>query len=295
MIRYANFQMPEEGAGMNGNWVRALFFIGVIVVGAFCLNGCSSKTEAASEKTAKSEPAETVNLTIEQNYDQGIPVLMYHSISNKKGSKLFMPVEKFRQQMKYLKDNGYATLTAEEALAHFKSGLPIPERSVLITFDDGYSDNYTNAFPILKEYGFKATVFVITAAIDNDPNKLTSQQVKEMAENGISIESHTVNHDDLSKLTYEKQLFTLESSKKQIESLTGKNVCCLAYPFGKYNQMTVKALQEAGYQMAFTIRPGFAYKSQGILKLSRIRIDGPDKLYIFQFNLYNKNRTSHEK
>ncbi len=206
-----------------------------------------------------------------------------------------MPPEKFRQQMKFLKDNGYSTLTAEEALAHFDSGLPVPEKSVSITFDDGYSDNYTNAFPILKEYGFKATVFVITAAIDNDPNKLTSRQIKEMAANGVSIESHTVNHDDLIALPYEKQRFTLETSKKQIESLTGREVCCLAYPFGKYNQTTLKALQESGYRMAFTIRPGYACQSQGLLKLSRIRIDGPDKLYIFQFNLYNKNRTSHMK
>jgi peptidoglycan/xylan/chitin deacetylase (PgdA/CDA1 family) len=292
---------------MNGNMVKALFLIGIIAIGAFCLNGCGdSKAETVPDKTVKSEPAETADpgqtdpgkitdSAIEDNDDQGIPVLMYHSVSNKKGSKLFMPVEKFRQQMKYLKDNGYNTLTAEEALEHFKNGSTVPEKSVLITLDDGYSDNYTEAFPILKEYGLKATVFVITASIDKDTGKLTSQQIKEMAENGISIQSHTVNHDDLSSLPYEKQLSTLEDSKKQIENLTGKKVFCLAYPFGKYNKKTIQALQEAGYQMAFTIRPGFAYKSQGILTLSRIRVDGPDKLYIFQHNLYNKNKTSYEK
>jgi peptidoglycan/xylan/chitin deacetylase (PgdA/CDA1 family) len=293
---------------MNGKRILIIFLITVTVIGILYLNDDNNKkTEATPIKSVKNE-TEKVNINNNKdNYvsnqnqatirdfkgfeiihnDQGIPVLLYHSISNNKGSKLFMPVEKFAQQIKYLKDNGYVTLTTEELLVFFQSNVPIPIKSVLITFDDGYSDNYTNAFPILKQFGFKATVFVITATIDQDPKKLTSDQIKEMAANGISIESHTVNHDDLSILSFSEQLAVLKSSKKQVENLIGKKVFCLAYPYGNYNQMTLNAAKEAGYQMAFTINRGFAYKSNGILTLRRIRIDGTDKLSDFKFKLKN--------
>lgn len=262
---------------MKGKRVLMICLVAVTVLGIiFLKDGSNKKSEAIYN-------------------DQGLPVLLYHSISNNKGSKLFMPVEKFRQQMQYLKDNGYVTLTAEELLAFYKDNAPIPEKSVLITLDDGYADNYTNGFPILKQFGFKATVFVITAAIDTDPKKLTSEQIKDMAANGISIESHTVNHDDLTGLSYDEQLAVLKSSKEQIEGLTGKTVFCLAYPYGKYNRTAVKAVEEAGYQMAFTINPGYAYQSDGLFTLRRIRIDGTDNLSAFIYKLNFKNHKNYEK
>lgn len=153
---------------MNGKRMLVLFLITVSVIGGLYLNvGCYKTTEATPIKSAENETEkDNINnkdndvsnhnqTTIRDfkgfeiiNNNQGIPVLMYHSISNNKGSKLFMPVDKFAQQMKYLNDNGYVTLTTEEVLAFFTRDMPIPKKSVLITFDDGYSDNYTNAFPV---------------------------------------------------------------------------------------------------------------------------------------------------
>lgn len=142
---------------------------------------------------------------------------MYHSIDYEKGNELRVPKEQFKEQMKYLKDNGYTTLTLNELYNFLEKNKPIPEKSIVITLDDGYVDNYTNAYPILKELGFNATVFVITSNIDKDKRTLTSKQIKEMDEAGIQIASHTYNHDKLDDLSYEKQLQTMKKSKDDLE------------------------------------------------------------------------------
>ncbi|MCJ7691048.1 MAG: polysaccharide deacetylase family protein, partial [Clostridiaceae bacterium] len=98
-----------------------------------------------------------VNNSKVKHNDKGIPVLMYHAIGYEKGNTARVPKENFKEQMKYLKDNGYVTLTLDEAYDFFSNNKPIPEKSVVLTFDDGYVDNYVEALPILKEFGFKAT------------------------------------------------------------------------------------------------------------------------------------------
>ena len=133
--------------------------------------------------------------------DKSVPVLMYHSIDYEKGNELRVPKEVFREQMNFLKQKGYTTLTLNELYNFFINNKPVPDKAIVITFDDGYKDNFENAFPVLKELGFNATVFVITSTVDTDKNYLTSKQLKEMDANGIDIESHTVNHEQLDKLT----------------------------------------------------------------------------------------------
>ena len=120
-----------------------------------------------------------------------IPILMYHSISYEKGNTVRVPKENFKEQMKYLKDNNYTTLNLDELYIYMKTGKIIPKKPIVITFDDGYKDNYTNAYPILKEFKLKATVFVITDTIDTAKNYLTSNEIKSMDANNIRIESHT--------------------------------------------------------------------------------------------------------
>ena len=200
-----------------------------------------------------------------------------------------MPVAKFRQQMDYLKNSGYITLTIDQVLSFLNNDIPIPKKSVLITLDDGYEDNYTNAFPILKELGLKATIFVITGNLNKDKEKLTIAQIKYMNKNGIDIESHTVNHDDLSMLPYKDQLNTLKASKDELENILGRKVNCLAYPYGKYNNVTAKAAQEAGYQMAFTVHQGYLSKTDDLFTLKRIRMFGTDTLadFIGKLDFFN--------
>jgi peptidoglycan/xylan/chitin deacetylase (PgdA/CDA1 family) len=174
--------------------------------------------------------------------------------------------------MKYLKDNGFTTLSTDEFYDFMVRNKPVPKKSVLITFDDCYEDNYTNAFPILKKYNFKATIFVITGFVDKAKQFLTSAQLKEMQRNGIDIESHTDLHEKLGTYTYAAQLKILKTSKKYIEKTLHKPVRYLAYPHDSYNLDTLRALNAAGYKMAFTTNGRWANKSNGILTLNRVFI-----------------------
>lgn len=204
--------------------------------------------------------------------ENNIPVLMYHSINYEMGNELRVPLEKFEEQMKYLKDDGYVTLTLDELYYFFISNKPVPEKSVVITFDDGYQDNYTNGYPVIKKYGLKATVFVITSTIDKNTKCLNSTELKEMQGYGIDIESHTVNHEELNGLSYEKQLETLNKSKKDLENILNKKVYYLAYPVGKWDNNSIEALKNAGYRMAFTTKNSKSNKSDGLYTLNRVRV-----------------------
>lgn len=208
------------------------------------------------------------------NDNRGVPVICYHYIGEDPSGKspLIISEEKFKEHLKTIKDNGYITLTMEELNDYLFKDRPIPEKSVVITFDDGSIDNYTKAFPILKEFNVKATMYVISDYI-NRSGYINSDQIKEMSDYGIDIESHTVSHRRLSTLSYEEQLKELKDSKEAIQKLTGKPVIAIAYPEGKYNEDTKKATIEAGYSMGFTVDRGYADRSDNAAELNRICVD----------------------
>ncbi|WP_058952968.1 polysaccharide deacetylase family protein [Clostridium tyrobutyricum] len=226
--------------------------------------------------------------------NSSVPVLMFHSIDYEKGNELRIPKDAFREKMKFLKDSGYTTLTLNEFYKFIEENKPVSEKSVLITFDDGYEDNYTNAYPVLKEFGLHATIFVITSTVDKDSGYLTSNQLREMNRNGIDIESHTVNHDDLDKLSYEKQLETLRNSKESLENILNKKIDYIAYPFGHFNQNTIKAVQVSGYKMAFTTESGWGNKSQGIYKLHRVYVSANHNINEFMRRLKDPEYDIHK-
>ena len=149
----------------------------------------------------------------------------------------------------------------------------LPENPVLITFDDGYLDNYTNAYPILKKYGFKAMIFCITSFMDQGiPGYFTWEQAKEMEQNGISIESHTVTHNSMTELSDEQLRAELAGSKQAIEKNLGKKVTFVAYPTGTYNLHIAQLVREAGYEGAFTIKYGNVDRASNMYALERIPI-----------------------
>lgn len=211
-----------------------------------------------------------------------IPILMYHSISDNKNSIFTVQKDKFKSQMEYIKKYGYNTLTFDQLNYYISNNKPFPHKSVVITFDDGYEDNYKNAYPVLKEYGLNATLFVITDYIRENSYYLASKQLKEMKNNGIDIQCHTLKHDKLSKLSYNKQLQTLSLSKAHLEKILGSKVKYLAYPFGKYNKDTIKVVKHCGYEMAVTTRMGYFKKGDDVLKMRRICIPGYMSLNIFK-------------
>lgn len=264
-----------------------LLTFGIITV--IFLGQSSIKAKASSNKinnSSKIVPAETKDVTKEDSQEKdksrfdgikltdadiGIPILCYHSISESKDNELLLSPEKFKSQLKYLKDNGYTPITMDELYNFLKNNKSIPEKSVVITFDDGYRDNYTTAFPILKEFGFKATVYVISNFVENDLY-MTKAQIKEMSDWGIDIESHTDNHEDLSKLTLDQQYETMKKSKEQLETILSKKVDYIAYPFGKFNANTRKAAEKAGYKLGFSLAGGLADKGDNAYNIDRLYI-----------------------
>ena len=199
-------------------------------------------------------------------------VLNYHKIDHTFISLAVRP-EDFDSQMKYLRDNGYHTISPDELYEALAGNGTLPENPVMITFDDGYEDNYTNAYPILKKYGFKATIFVVTGFLDkHKKGYLSWDEAREMNKNGINIESHTVNHRSMTDLTDDELRAELVDSKKKAEAELGHEVNYIAYPTGTYNLHIAQMVKEAGYKAAFTIKYGNVDKASNIYALERVPI-----------------------
>ncbi|AJA46253.1 polysaccharide deacetylase family protein [Clostridium pasteurianum DSM 525 = ATCC 6013] len=268
----------------------SFFILLVVIIWAVIVNvnkdNSASKANASiasnSNSTVDKQNLKSDNQTDKQvpmkSNDKGVPILMYHSVSNDIApaglSGLRVTKDNFDAQMKYLKDNGYYTLTMDEVSNFITKNKPIPEKSVALTFDDGYKDNYTNVYPVLKQYGFKATVFVIAGNIDKNADYLTTVQLKEMQNNGIDIESGTYENLRLGNLTAAEQLESLQNSKQVLESILNKKVNYVSYPFGSYNTNTLNAVNKAGYLLGLSRDGRWSYKTDGIYKLSRVYI-GP--------------------
>jgi peptidoglycan/xylan/chitin deacetylase (PgdA/CDA1 family) len=195
---------------------------------------------------------------------QTVPILTYHRFSDDCPSPLCMPTAVFKQQMRYLKENGYHALTPEELLAFLEYRQPLPKQSVLITIDDGYRSVYDIAYPILRANGFTAILFVYTELIDVAPIALTWNQLMEMKRDGFAIGSHTITHSDLtlpkeaeSKADYAARIEKeLTGSKQIIDRRLGQDTWLLAYPYGNYDQKTVAASKQTGYKLAMSVKRG---------------------------------------
>lgn len=200
-----------------------------------------------------------------------ILVLNYHQIDNK-NNPLSVTINDFDAQMKFLADSGCITITPDELYAGLNGELDLPPKPVLITFDDGYVDNYTNAFPILKKYGLRATIFIIPAFTDVYPGYMTWDQLKEMEAGGITVESHTLTHPKLEELPDDEIRNELINSKNVLEENLGHPVEFLAYPTGTYNLHIAGIAQDVGYKGAFTIKYGVVDRGSNFFALERVPI-----------------------
>lgn len=240
------------------------------------------KKKKEAELKKKAEEAAIEAAVSGNGTSDNIPILMYHSIKYEKGNELRIPKEKFAQQMQYLKDAGFHPVSLDELYSYYVFGNELPQKPILITLDDGYLDNYTNAYPVLKDMGFKATIFMITDSINDKSDYLAADQLQEMDKNGIDIECHTVTHRHLGDLSYDEQKKELEDSKTALEKVLGRKVNYIAYPFGSYNQDTLNLVVQLGYKMAVTTEEGKSNKSNGIYKLKRVYISNNFSLDYFK-------------
>ncbi|MBI3553647.1 MAG: polysaccharide deacetylase family protein [Elusimicrobia bacterium] len=235
----------------------------------------------------------------------GIPALMYHKIGTApQGSrlkKLWVTTAEFREQMEYLRDNGYTTLTFTEMREIEAGKSPRPEKPVIVTFDDGYANNYTDAYPVLRELGLKGCVFLVYETIEShnswhDPESepwipmLTWAQVKEMQDSGVvEFGSHTMRHRNLPTIPLDEARWELTESKKRLEEKLGRSMLGFAYPYGAgaYAPEVRRAAREAGYRYDFGIKQGISpfpwNHDSGPLK--RLFVRGDDFMVDFHLNM----------
>lgn len=208
-----------------------------------------------------------------------IPILMYHHIGipDPKDSMpdLFVSPTDFESQLKYFKDQGYETITMQLAYDSLVSGMPLPPKPIIFTFDDGYKDNFTNAVPILQKYGDIGT-FAIATELLGRPGYGVWGDVLGAHNQGMEIVSHTENHLDLASQVYSEADLRREifGSKKILEDKLGVSVNFFVYPYGKYNDKVMALVKEAGYKIGLTTAFGFYINDKTLLATPRVRVHG---------------------
>lgn len=207
---------------------------------------------------------------------QRTPVIMYHDIIERRGrgSVWFdCTTDEFRKGMDLIVERGYHPVSLKDLHEHLTSGKPLPDKAIVLTFDDNYQGFYDRAYPILKEHNFPSAVFVHTGYVGDKEGahpKMSWDTLKELVKDPlVTIGSHTVTHPDLPTLPSDKQSEEMTKSKADLESNLGIKIDYFAYPEGKNDAITQSYAKEAGYTLAFSIANGPAEESPSILCVGR--------------------------
>jgi peptidoglycan/xylan/chitin deacetylase (PgdA/CDA1 family) len=227
-------------------------------------------------------------ITRSKSNKKGFIILTYHSISDEIEPDETVTPEEFERQLQYIKEN-YKVISLEEAIEYLQTDFEKISGSIVITFDDGYGDNYYNAYPLLKRYNFPATIFLISDFIRNNGNKyLSLSQIHEMIGNNISFGSHTVSHRILAGLTNEEVVREIKDSKDILESQLGQRINSFAYPVGTradFNDAIMEIVKECKYTCACSNMYGMNGENADIFALKRIGIETTDNFFVFKKKL----------
>jgi peptidoglycan/xylan/chitin deacetylase (PgdA/CDA1 family) len=219
-----------------------------------------------------------------------LPVLLYHRVVNdscKIGKhKLYVYEKQFRKQMQWLKDEGYETMTFRNL--ELQKDL---SKKIILTFDDGYVDNYTILFPILKEFGFTAVIYLVTGQTRNEwslaegepaIDLMSSAQIREMDAYGIEFGGHTQHHIDLKRAAKAEQEKEISGCFEDIEKLTGKKPTSFAYPYGAYNEDTLALVKSVGFKYGITTLFGPDDWNNDLMRIKRIEVRPKNGLLAFK-------------
>jgi peptidoglycan/xylan/chitin deacetylase (PgdA/CDA1 family) len=215
--------------------------------------------------------------------DLGATILCYHIVESPQDPRMEISREAFRQQMRYLAMTGYTVIPLRD-LYDYASGKrgSLPQNSVVITIDDGWRSTYTEVFPEMKRRGFPFTVFIYPKIIGQTPYAMNWKQIREMADAGVDIQSHTFSHGFLSRRRHpeasDQDYATwlereLKESKKVLEKETGRQVNFLAYPYGDYDRRVRENVARAGYEAGLTCEYGRVRRGSDPMRMKRVAIE----------------------
>ena len=232
------------------------------------LDSGSVKTSTAKD-TAQSAPVAMADAATMLARKQ-VPVLCYHHIRDiqmpgKAMNGYEVTEAAFKAQMKALSDSGYTSILSHQYYDYLTKGTPLPEKPVMITYDDTHAEHFSIAKREMDKYGFKGVYYIMTIAIDK-PKRMTRSEIRQLADEGHEIGSHTWDHHRVDKLKDENEIeyrgkkikvnewdFQLANTRTQLEEITGKPVESLAYPFGIWSKAALPEVQKRGYKTAFIL------------------------------------------
>jgi peptidoglycan/xylan/chitin deacetylase (PgdA/CDA1 family) len=216
-----------------------------------------------------------------------VPILMYHSISvpptGAALGELFLPTANFKEQMAYLSDQGYEAVTLDQLWSAWQGKGSLPEKPIVLSFDDGYMTQYTHAAPVLKDLGWPGVLNLKLLSLEQ--GEMTPQMIQKMIADGWEIDSHTINHLDVSTLSGAQLQHEVADSRTMLQKEFGIPVNFFCYPAGKFDAESVAAVKAAGYLGATTVDDGLAAPDENPYELPRVRIDGTDSLDAFKQKL----------
>lgn len=215
-----------------------------------------------------------------------VPILMYHSVDERRNpayDRWCVSSHRFFEQMSALQDRGYAVLTVADYVDRQLSGAALPERFVVLTFDDGLRDFLTGAFPVLERFGFPATLFVVAGLVgktgrwlsrlgEGNRPMLDAGELRFLARSGIEIGGHTMTHPELDILDPMRARNEIAGSRHHLQDLLGAAVTSFAYPHGYNSRTTRQIVEEAGYRSAVRVRHALSELSENRFGLSRLII-----------------------
>jgi len=247
-------------------------YVVFIALGICILSACNSATATKDKdqktKSAATANADSISATAEMNTPiadaatilakRQVPVLCYHHIREPKPGQsetmksYSVSPAQFAQQMKMLKDSGYETILPDQLYNYLVHGGTLPAKPVMLTFDDTDEEQFSIGYQEMKKYGFKGVFFIMTISI-NRPRYMTKEQLKQLADDGNAVESHTWDHHMVTKYQGEDWEKQFVKPRKTIEDITGKPATYFAYPYGLWNAAAIPELKKAGFKMAFIL------------------------------------------
>ncbi len=222
------------------------------------VNNNSITATAVVKPSAQSSAGKKAASNAEIMARRQVPVVCWHQIrdwraSDSKNAKDYIvQIAAFKEHIKMLADSGYHTILPDQLYNYLALGMPLPAKPIMLTFDDTDLDQFTVAAPELKKYGFKGVYFIMTVSIGR-PHYMSREQIKQLADAGNAIESHTWDHHNFKKFSGKDWDIQIDKPTKKLEEITGKKIEYFAYPFGLWNEQGLPELHKRGFKAAFQL------------------------------------------